>query len=74
MAGTAHAGLDFVDDQHCAVLVAQFADARQVARRRENHACFGLDRFENHTGLFRRSAQLLFQRGAVAEGYERAFT
>lgn len=43
LAGTPHAGLDFVEDQQRAKLVAQLTHGRQIALRREDDAAFTLN-------------------------------
>ena len=47
LAGPAHAGLDLVDDQHDAVLVADAAQLFNKRRRCRNVAAFALNDLEN---------------------------
>ncbi|MNJ64687.1 hypothetical protein D3C77_606560 [compost metagenome] len=70
VAGSAQARLDFVEDQHGVVIVTEFAHPAQVARRRDQHASFGLDRLENHAGTAIEAGQLLFQGLGVTKGQE----
>ena len=48
LAGAAHTGLHFVEDQQGAKLVAQFAHRRQIPRRRQDHPPFALNRLKDH--------------------------
>ncbi len=48
LAGTPHAGLDFVEDQQRAKLVAQLTHGRQIALRREDDAAFTLNGLQDH--------------------------
>ena len=48
LAGAPHAGLDFIEDQQRAKLVAQLAYRGQIARRRQNHPAFALNRLKDH--------------------------
>ena len=48
LAGAAHAGLHFVEDQQGAKLIAQLTHRRQILLRREDHAPFTLNRLEDH--------------------------
>ena len=57
LAGAPHAGLHFIEDQQRAKLVAQLAHRGQIARRRQNHPAFALNRLKDHrrdviAGLF----------------------
>ncbi|MNO04070.1 hypothetical protein D3C81_2249660 [compost metagenome] len=56
--GAAQARLDFIGNQDCAVLVAQFAHLLQVAGRRHDHPGFGLYRLKDHAGAFGLCLQL----------------
>ena len=50
IAKPAEAGDDFVENQQNAVLVADRAQPLQIALRRQQHACRGGDRLDNHGG------------------------
>ena len=49
-AGAAHAGLDLVQHQQCAVVVAQLAHRAQEAGRSRHHPALALHRFQHHRG------------------------
>ena len=53
-AGAAHAGLHLVEDQQQLVLVAQLAQAFEVAGRRQVDAAFALDRLDQDRARSRR--------------------
>ena len=50
LAGAAESGLDLVDDEHDAVVVAELAHAREELLRCDDEAAFTLDRFDHDRG------------------------
>ena len=66
-AEAAHAGLDLVEDHHGAGLGARLPDLPEVPVRRQPHATFGLDGFQQHHRLGRQDGP---ERGGIAERYE----
>ena len=75
LAGPAHAGLHFVEDQHQLVLVGQLAQAFEVAGRRQVDAALALDRLD-HDGARLAVDQLrdrveIAERGVAEAGQQR---